>query len=141
MPFKNFGQKRIENALLLSLEYSSQIKMRVHAVHDKSNVLPIFFSLAQQPNSGVRHFDFRLAVHTHAVGLLSTTDQRVTQQTLETNIHALCGIRTRDPSNVEVADLRQRRHGHRYRTKHIIFPPNLHHTILSVYLFELIFCF
>ena len=54
--------------------------------------------------------------HTHTVGLLSMSDQLVseaaiftTKQTHETNIHALSGIRTRDPSNRAAAELRSDR--------------------------------
>jgi hypothetical protein len=36
-----------------------------------------------------------------------------TQQTQETSIHALIGIRTRDPSSQTAADLRLRPHKHR----------------------------
>jgi hypothetical protein len=53
---------------------------------------------------------------THTVGLLWTSDQPVAEassytgqnniETQETNIHALSGIRTRDPSNQAAADLR-----------------------------------
>jgi hypothetical protein len=56
------------------------------------------------------------------VGLLWMSDQLVTEastyagqyniQTQETNIHALSGIRTRDPSNQDAADLRLRPRGH-----------------------------
>ena len=44
-----------------------------------------------------------------------------TQQRKETNIHALSGFRTRDPSNQAAADLRLRPHGHwdrRYTHSH-----------------------
>jgi hypothetical protein len=77
---------------------------------------------------------------THTVGLLWTSDQPVAKastytgqhniETQETNIHALTGIRTRDPSNQAAADLRLRPRG--YRGRHIyiyiyspIFPPFL----------------
>jgi hypothetical protein len=64
---------------------------------------------------------------THTVGLLWTSDQPVAEastytgqhniETQETNIHALSGIRTRDPSNQAAADLRLRPRG--YRGRHI----------------------
>jgi len=38
-----------------------------------------------------------------------------TQQRQGTNIHALCGIRNRDPSNQAASDLRVRQHGYRVR--------------------------
>jgi len=38
-----------------------------------------------------------------------------TQQTKQTNIHALSGIRTRDPNNRAAEDLRLRPHSHRDR--------------------------
>jgi hypothetical protein len=59
------------------------------------------------------------------VGLLWTSDPSVTEastytgqhniQTQETNIHALSGIRTRDPSNHAVTDQRLRPRSHRDR--------------------------
>ena len=59
--------------------------------------------------------------HTHPIGFLRTSDQPVaevatfnnTQQTQETNIHALNGIRTRNTRNQAAADLRVWTHGHR----------------------------
>jgi hypothetical protein len=61
----------------------------------------------------------------HTVGLLWTSDQPVSEtstftgqhniETQETNIHALSGIRNRDPSNQTAADLRLRRRGYRGR--------------------------
>jgi hypothetical protein len=60
-----------------------------------------------------------------AAGLLWTSDQPVAKastyprqhnvQTQDTNIHALSGIRSRDPSNQAAADLRLRPCGHRDR--------------------------
>jgi hypothetical protein len=57
------------------------------------------------------------------VGLLWTGDQPVAMasvytgqhntETQQTNIHALSGIRIRDPSNQAAADLRLRPRGHR----------------------------
>jgi hypothetical protein len=41
------------------------------------------------------------------------SDQPVAEATQETNIHALSGIQTRDPSNKAAADLRSRSLGHR----------------------------
>jgi hypothetical protein len=62
---------------------------------------------------------------THTVGLLWTSDQPVAEastytgqhdiETQETNIRALRGIRTRDPSNQAAADLRLRPGGHQGR--------------------------
>jgi hypothetical protein len=72
---------------------------------------------------------------THTVGLLWTSDQPVAEastytvqhniETQETNIHALSGIRTRDPSNQAAADLRLRPRDHRGRPVLIIFLSNL----------------
>jgi hypothetical protein len=60
--------------------------------------------------------------HAHSIWLLLTSDQLVaeaatctTQQTQETNIHALRGIRTRDPSTKAAADLRLEPHSYRDR--------------------------
>ena len=57
--------------------------------------------------------------HTHSVGLPWTSDRPVAetstntiQQTQDTNIHVADGIRDRDPSNLEAADLLLRTHGH-----------------------------
>ena len=58
--------------------------------------------------------------HTHGINTLNkSTDRRRgrylynTQQTQQTNIHVLTGLRTCDPPNQEDADLRLRPHGHR----------------------------
>jgi hypothetical protein len=66
--------------------------------------------------------------HTHPVGILWTSDQLVaeaatytTQQTQETNFHALSGIRTRDPSNRAAADVRCIPHGYRDRQAKLQF--------------------
>jgi len=61
----------------------------------------------------------------HPVGILRTSDQLVadaaymdnTQQTQDTNIYSLIGIRTRDPSNRPVANLRLRRHDHSHHNR------------------------
>jgi hypothetical protein len=71
---------------------------------------------------------FRFLDHiqlTHTVGLLWTSDQPVAEastytgqhniETQETDIHALSGIRTRDPSNQAAEDLRLRPRGYRVR--------------------------
>ena len=64
--------------------------------------------------------------HTHASGRtrlkewparLRNRYLQNTQQTQETNIHALSGIRTRDPSNQTASDLGLRPHSHRDRLK------------------------
>jgi hypothetical protein len=62
---------------------------------------------------------------THTVGLHWTSDEPVAEtcayigqhniETQETNIHVFSGIRTRDPSNQEAADLRLRTRGYRGR--------------------------
>jgi hypothetical protein len=87
-----------------------------------------FFSVAQQPNSGLG----RLIVavprsHTlwHVTPCRTSLNEwsarrrgrylHNTQQTEETNIHPLSGIRTRDPSNQSASDPRRRPHGYRYR--------------------------
>jgi hypothetical protein len=59
---------------------------------------------------------FCMIVFRHTVGILWTSDQPVSEtstctgqhniETQETNIHALSGIRTRDPSNQAAANLR-----------------------------------
>jgi hypothetical protein len=70
---------------------------------------------------------FCMIVFRHTLGLLWTSDQTVSVtstytgqhniETQETNTHALSGIRNRDPSNQEAADLRLRPRG--YRGRHI----------------------
>jgi hypothetical protein len=70
-----------------------------------------------------------MIVFIHAVGLLWTSDQPVSEtstctgqhniETQETNIHAFSGIRTRDPSNQAAADLRLRPRGYRGRLVNI----------------------
>jgi hypothetical protein len=80
---------------------------------------------------------FCMIVFRHTVGLLWTSDQPVSEtstctgqhniETQETNVHALRGIRTRDPSNQAAADLRLRPRG--YRGRHL--PYNI--IIIRVY--------
>ena len=60
--------------------------------------------------------------HTHPVAPLHEWSARLiarylhnTQQTQQTNIHALSAIRIPDPSNQTAADMRIRRHGHHYQ--------------------------
>jgi hypothetical protein len=65
---------------------------------------------------------FCMIVFRHTVGLLWTSDQPVSDtstctgqhniETQDTNIHAVNGIRTRDPSNQAAADLRLRSRGY-----------------------------
>jgi hypothetical protein len=65
---------------------------------------------------------FCMIVFRHTVGPLWTSDQPVSEtttctgqhniETQETNIHALSGIQTRDPSNQAAADLRLRPRKH-----------------------------
>ena len=74
--------------------------------------------LAQQPNTSLGRLNVQVSRshairHTHSAERLWTRDQLVAEAaTQETNIHALSGIGTRDPSNREAADLLliQRRH-------------------------------
>jgi hypothetical protein len=71
---------------------------------------------------------FCMIVFRHTVGLLWTGDQLLAEtstctgqhniETQETNINALRGIRTRDPSNQAAADLRLRPRGYRGRPLH-----------------------
>jgi hypothetical protein len=66
---------------------------------------------------------FCMIVFRHTVGILWTSDQSVAEtstytgqhniETQETNIHALSGIQTRDPSNQAAAYLRLRPRGYR----------------------------
>jgi hypothetical protein len=90
---------------------------------------------------------FCMIVFRHAVGLLWTSDLPLSEtstytgqhniETQETNIHALSGIRTLDPSNQAAADLRLRPHGYRgrlyqwYSTFFVRVPPD----IISLQLF------
>jgi hypothetical protein len=79
---------------------------------------------------------FCMIVFRHAVGLLWTSDQPVSEtstctgqhniETQQTNIHALTGIRTRDPSNQAAADLRLRPRGHRRR--HVLGHPGVYNS-------------
>jgi hypothetical protein len=73
---------------------------------------PIYFA-QQQPNSGLDRLVSRFLYHTqlqHTSGRAPLNEWSArcsrrylhnTQQTHETNIHALCGIRTRDPRKIE----------------------------------------
>jgi hypothetical protein len=68
---------------------------------------------------------FCMIVFRHTVGLVWTSGQPVSEtstctgqhntETQETNIHALSGIRTREPSNQAAANLRLRPRGYRGR--------------------------
>jgi hypothetical protein len=83
------------------------------------------FSVTQQSKSGVGRlagvaYKPHKITHTHGNSpLKESPDHRRgrylynTQQTQETNIHAFNGVRTRDTSNQEAADLRLITHGHR----------------------------
>ena len=99
----------------------------------------VFVSVAQQPISGLDYSLLRLLdqtqldhtrthththTHTHTPGRtplnewsarITDHSLRNTQQTPETNIHVVKGIRTRDPNNQATADVRLIQHGHRYR--------------------------
>ena len=89
-----------------------------------SNIV-VFF--AQQPNSAPRRLIVKVSV-SHTIRNTHTRDMTPlyersarrmdryiynTQQTQETNIHPLSGIRTRNPSNLVDSDLRIRPRGHR----------------------------
>ena len=61
--------------------------------------------------------------HTHSSARVNSASQRPlpTQQTQETNFHALFRIRTRDPTHRAAADPRLRPHGHRDRQTVLAF--------------------
>jgi len=75
------------------------------------------FCLGARAQIGPRppHFEFRyhtqLDIHKHT--LVTETSTYNTQQTQETNIHALSGIRIRNPSNRAASDQCVRPYGHR----------------------------
>jgi hypothetical protein len=58
--------------------------------------------------------------HTHGIGIYLYKSQL----TQETNIHALSGIRTRDPSNHAASDLCLSTHGHRNRLDSVLSTVN-----------------
>jgi hypothetical protein len=73
----------------------------------------------------VRHTHTHTHTHTHGRTSLNERSARCrgrylhkTQQTQDTNIHALSGIRTRDPSNQAAAGLRHKMREHR-NSKHM----------------------
>jgi hypothetical protein len=83
-------------------------------------IWPIFFSVAQELISGLGRLTFQVSrshaiTYTRPVGLLwkSETVTYTTQQTQDSNIHALSRIRTRNPSKRLATDLRIWQHGHR----------------------------
>jgi hypothetical protein len=103
----------------LSLSYCFQ---SLRSVCSSSHELPIL-------GTSVRIFlmqwfplAFCMIIFRHTVGLLWTSDQPASEtstytgqhniETQETNIHALSGIRTSDPSNQAAADLRLRPRGY-----------------------------
>jgi len=86
--------------------------------------LSIYFFLCFGARPQIRtrppHCSGFLITHTSGMNLLKwwpagCSDRYLhnTQQTQETNIHALSGIQTRDPSNQTTAYIRHRPHGHR----------------------------
>jgi len=86
-----------------------------------------FVSVAQQPKSGLGHLIVEVSRthrHKYTLGWTPLNERSArhqghcvhnTQQTQETNIHAFSGIRTRNPSNREAADLCLTPHGYRDR--------------------------
>ena len=84
-------------------------------------------SLLRVLNDTHAHTGARAHAHTYPVGLLWTSDQLVaeaaylhnTQQTQQTNIHALGEIRNRDTRNLAASYLRLRPHGNRDRPKSV----------------------
>jgi hypothetical protein len=75
-----------------------------------SLVIPLFFYVAQEPNSGLDRLIVKVCRSRHTDRCLQNT-----QQTQQRNIHALSGVQTRDPSNQMAADLSVRSHGYRDR--------------------------
>jgi len=72
---------------------------------------------------------FRSITITHIPGRTPLNERAVrrrgrylhnTQQTQETNIHALSGTRTRDLSNQADSDLQLQQHGHRDRLRYLL---------------------
>ena len=100
-------------------------KNAVSPSHCVVSIGAVTSSIVQQPNSGVgRHIvgvpRSHTIRHTHTPGRTPLNewsarrrDRYVQHTTKETNIHALSGIRTRDPFNYAFLDLRLRPHGHR----------------------------
>jgi hypothetical protein len=94
----------------------------MHSVHQTIIIIIIIISGSTLVRTLVAsHWKFRNPVKTHGRTPLDERSahrkgfypHRTTQQT---NIHALSGIRNRDPSNQEAADLRLRPRGHQDRT-------------------------
>jgi len=82
-----------------------------------------FLSVTQQHNSGLRLLIAEVP-RSHTPGRTPLNEWSArrwvrylhnTQQTKETNINAISGIRTRNPSGQPTAEIRLRRHGHRDR--------------------------
>ena len=89
----------------------------------------VYYFFVRQPNNQglscitLRFLDYTHNLsHKHSVGFISTSGQSIrhsgryvynTQKTQATNIQAISGIRTRDPSNQSVTALRHTPHNHR----------------------------
>ena len=89
--------------------------------HHSFLVILFFLSVAQQANSGPSRLIVEVS-RSHTPGRTPPNEQSArrrlhylhsTQQTQETNMHALSGIRTRDLRNQADADLHITPHGHR----------------------------
>ena len=97
-----------------------------------------FFSLAQQPKSGLDGLLVEVSgLPTLPVGLLWTSDKLVAEAATYTthNKQNLSGIRTRDPNNRPAAGLHLRPHGHRDRPNCV----NIDHDCSCCNLYELLF--
>jgi len=107
---------------------STHAPLRFKKTHEPTNEPLSFLSMAQQPNMGLGSIVVEVSsshkhnTHTHThrkttVGKSPLNEWSArptgrylhnTQQTQQKNIHALSGIRTRDPSKPAAADLRPR---------------------------------
>jgi hypothetical protein len=86
--------------------------------NSRCNANSFFFSMACQPLGGLDRLIFRRFTITHSRHTtldrtpLDEWSARRTQHSQQTDIHALGGIRTHNPSKRAAVDRRLRRHGH-----------------------------
>ena len=92
-------------------------------------------SLFTCPHHARAHTHARTRARTHTHTRQDSSVQLPTKETQETKIHALCGIRTRDPRNRVAADESLRPHSHRYRQFVTTIKPHLlpPHIVVCVY--------
>ena len=121
-------QKKIHVLVVFVPSIKVQIKLTKSLKKNNTQIKKSIFFVALQANSCLRspHCCFCIS-HTPArappndwSALRRGRYLHNTQQTQRTNIHVLCGIRTRDPRNQVISGLRLRPRDHRDRPKTMV---------------------